>query len=197
MNTVSLLLSMTYFFLPSTAMSIFAIYPCDRLDNGNRYLKTDYSVSCDDSNEVRGSEDLRSEATRGRRRGTNGVRSEATKRGEYPSDSLRSSLTPFLALPSSQEHKWYLAYAAVMLCVYPIGIPTLYAFLLTKDVSKLNPPRKSKNLNILGTNGESYDSWEEKISSEREHDDTIQHTIFLWGSYRPAAWWYEIFECAR
>ena len=45
MNTISLLLTITYFFLPSTSMAIFAVYPCDNMDNGEKWLKNDYQVS--------------------------------------------------------------------------------------------------------------------------------------------------------
>ncbi|GMH83362.1 hypothetical protein TrVE_jg6491 [Triparma verrucosa] len=147
MNTVSLLLSMSYFFLPGSSMSIFAIYPCDKLDDGSAWLKNDYSINCGD---------------------------------QRPDDS----------------HDFYKFYGYLMLCVYPIGIPLLYTSVLTKDRSILNP-KERKGLHPLNRRGQVYDDWEEKVITEREQNDTIQHTVFLWGSYRPKAWWFEIFECVR
>ncbi|GMH53428.1 hypothetical protein TrRE_jg10032 [Triparma retinervis] len=144
MNSVSLLLSMTYFFLPGTSMSLFAVFPCDTLDDETRWVKSDYSLDCSESNENR---------------------------------------------------RLNLVYAGIMLVVYPIGIPLVYAIVLFKNRSKLNPKRNN-NL-VLDRRGVGYEDYEAKVIAQREEDQGIQHTIFLWGSYRPCAWWYEIFECLR
>ena len=40
-------------------------------------------------------------------------------------------------------------------------------------------------------------TYEEQVILDRESDESIQNYVFLWGSYRPSAWWYEIFECLR
>jgi hypothetical protein len=133
MNTISLLLSITYFFLPSASMAIFAVFPCDYMDDDRMFLKNDYQISCD---------------------------------------------------PDNVEHNGYLVYASIMTCLFPVGIPALYIMLLWKDRKILNPDPKRKGNETL-------------IIDKREKTPEIQHTIFLWGSYRPNAWWFEIFECVR
>jgi len=124
-------------------MALFGIFPCDELDDGTIWLKSDYTLDCSDS----------------------------------------------------ENRRLHVGYAAIMLAMYPIGIPLLYSFLLLKDKRVLNP-KQNQNL-VLNRRGEAYTDFESKVISEREKNLSIQHTIFLWGSYRPRAWWFEIFECIR
>jgi hypothetical protein len=67
-----------------------------------------------------------------------------------------------------------ITYGAVMLLVYPLGIPAVFAWLLVRRKSKI------------------------KASvAERDEDEAIRGTCFLWEAYKPKYWWYEIFETAR
>ncbi|GMH86050.1 hypothetical protein TL16_g10421 [Triparma laevis f. inornata] len=93
-------------------------------------------------------------------------------------------------------HEDYVRYAIVMCFIYPIGIPLCYTLLLFSQRKKLNPSKPTGNLARLAANRTGM-NWEEQVIVDREEDPTIQNTIFLWGSYRPKAWWYEIFECLR
>ena len=170
MNTVSLLLSLTYLVLPTTSASIFAVFPCDHLDDGSMWLKSDYSVDCS---------------------------------------------------PGNTDHNNYLVYASIMVALYPVGITTVYTIMLVSTRKKLNfkldrdeqhfpftdsnsqAPSSRPNSDRVShrmtgaTRGGSKLTEEEEIIYIRENDESIQHTVFLWGSYRPSAWWYEIFECYR
>ena len=93
-------------------------------------------------------------------------------------------------------HDSYVNYAALMLFVYPIGIPLCYTVLLSRQRKVLNPNKPTGALGRMQANRRGME-WEEFVTQQREADASIQNTIFLWGSYRPAAWWYEIFECVR
>jgi hypothetical protein len=74
-------------------------------------------------------------------------------------------------------HKAYQAYAAFMILVYPIGIPALYAYLLWQHRAHLHTKDDS--------------------SVDRELDLTLQTTRFLWSTYKPYAYWWELVECVR
>ncbi|GMH94182.1 hypothetical protein TrST_g4037 [Triparma strigata] len=97
---------------------------------------------------------------------------------------------------NNPRHETYVRYAIVMCLIYPIGIPLCYTLLLFSQRKKLNPSKPTGNLARLAANRTGM-NWEEQVIVNREDDPTIQNTIFLWGSYRPKAWWYEIFECVR
>ncbi|GMH48997.1 hypothetical protein TrVE_jg8778 [Triparma verrucosa] len=72
----------------------------------------------------------------------------------------------------SPEHASFKTYASVMIWVYPIGIPLLYAVLLFRSRDRLVKP-------------------------DRDYDPKISKINFLWQNYEPGKWWFEVFECAR
>jgi hypothetical protein len=45
-------IAVTFLVLPTITTQIFKIFPCDQLDNGDRYLHADYSLSCDTGSHV-------------------------------------------------------------------------------------------------------------------------------------------------
>ena len=130
--------------LPGTSAAIFAIFPCDELDDGKRWLKNDYSVSCIDGN---------------------------------------------------WSHDAFKFYGLIMILNFPIGIPISYSILLLRRRKRLNPrgAARSEIKRMLAKDR----TLEEEVTLRRESDNSLQSTVFLWGSYRPHAWWFEIFECCR
>lgn len=64
----------------------------------------------------------------------------------------------------SVKHRLFSVYAAVMVFVYPLGIPALYTFLLV---------RKRKSI----------------ASPDRIEDRSLLKTSFLWDMYEPNCWW--------
>ncbi|GMH77788.1 hypothetical protein TrST_g13868 [Triparma strigata] len=72
----------------------------------------------------------------------------------------------------SPQHVKYKTYASVMVFIYPLGIPALYATVLFRSRKKLR-------------------------RVDRDFDPTIQKTSFLWQNYELDKWWFEVFECAR
>ncbi|GMI17565.1 hypothetical protein TrLO_g3910 [Triparma laevis f. longispina] len=74
---------------------------------------------------------------------------------------------------NTEEHKTYSLYAAGMIFVYPIGIPLLYFGLLWKDRKEL------------------------RVKAERDKNEALVKTGFLWDEYIDKYWWFEVFDCMR
>lgn len=72
----------------------------------------------------------------------------------------------------TRTHSAFRAYAAVMVCVYPIGIPFTFAWLLRFYRRDLSKP-------------------------EREEMPHLEPLSGLWGAYKPARYYYEVVECVR
>ena len=70
-------------------------------------------------------------------------------------------------------HRALMVYSAVMVLLYPVGIPALYAYLLFK------------NRDVLAD------------SDLRDTDESVQLTSDLWKSYKPSRFYYEMIECGR
>jgi len=68
----------------------------------------------------------------------------------------------------------WVAYAVLMLLVYPVGVIALYASLLFKNRERIKMPEK-----------------------ERGEDEGLQSLAFLYDAYEPQYWWFEVFETAR
>jgi hypothetical protein len=78
---------------------------------------------------------------------------------------------------STRKHAMYQAYAAVMLLLYPIGIPCCYGYVLWRNRRLLDPATTPV--------------------SERCSMQALAPTEFLWSAYRPAVYWWEGVECVR
>ena len=73
---------------------------------------------------------------------------------------------------SSAKHSRYVAYASVMVLVYPIGIPAAYTLWLARHRHDLTEPG-------------------------RETVARLQSLSGLWAPYRPSHFYYEVVECGR
>ena len=73
----------------------------------------------------------------------------------------------------SSRHRAFQIYAGVMILLYPIGIPTLYAGLLLQN-------------HRLLLDGES-----------RKKSLAVRPTLELWKPYKPHRYYYEVIECGR
>jgi hypothetical protein len=72
----------------------------------------------------------------------------------------------------TSEHKLFKVYAAVMIIIYPLGIPALYAWLLWSN--------------------------RQKICVLNRHDDaSLRPTRFLWAPYTSRMYYWEVVECMR
>ena len=77
----------------------------------------------------------------------------------------------------------YAPYAYLMILVYPVGVPALY-FLLLKQVQSHVFPDTGDELRDVRLRTTVF-------------ADKIEHVKFLFRSYEPRCWWWEIFETAR
>ena len=96
----------------------------------------------------------------------------------FPCDDLDDG-TKFLHADYSlsckdSSHTAWVAYGVSMIIVYPIGVLSLYAALLFKNRHKIK---------------QSYEN--------REKDEELMQMSFLFESYKPFFWWFEILETAR
>ena len=112
-------LYLAFFIYSPVSYKIFQTFSCDKLDDGNSYLRADYSLSC---------------------------------------------WTP--------RHQWYKAYALIMVCVYPIGIAAVFAYLLHRYRHDLVKPHRGSVLHLTPLQG-------------------------LWAAYKPSRFYYEVVECGR
>jgi hypothetical protein len=80
----------------------------------------------------------------------------------------------------TSEHQSYIVYAVVLVFIYPVGIPALYAWLLWKNKHELS----SKT-----------DASEHML--DRSKDVSLRSTRFLWKSYTSRMYYWEVVECMR
>jgi hypothetical protein len=81
------------------------------------------------------------------------------------------------------KHTVYKVYAVFMICIYPLGIPALYAWLLWCNRHKLSSCASSSDASVHMLN--------------RHSDVTLRSTRFLWQSYTPNMYYWEVVECVR
>lgn len=73
---------------------------------------------------------------------------------------------------STPRHSWYEAYAAIMVVVYPVGIPVVFAWLLVWHKRDLVKPNRETLAHLKPLNG-------------------------IWAVYKPSRFFFEVVECAR
>jgi hypothetical protein len=78
------------------------------------------------------------------------------------------------------EHTLYRVYAGVMVIIYPLGIPALYAWLLWSKRHKLSSNNESSVCVV-----------------NRYDENELRPTRFLWKSYTPNMYYWEVVECMR
>ncbi|CAM9190499.1 unnamed protein product [Ectocarpus sp. 8 AP-2014] len=105
----------------------------------------------------------------------------------------------------TDKHGWYKVYAGVMIMVYPVGIPLLYAFILWRNRESLNPcvktgavvnPRADGSTARITFKAEYSEDLEEKLEKRRRNPDLIP-SMFLWKDFGPEIYYYEVVECGR
>jgi len=109
-----------------------------------------------------------------------------------------------------------------MIFVYPIAIPFMYWWLLKSKKDDINPPfrmveNKSRDFAIEQQNDiakeiqkkillqyefeeedKSFEDVCEKVKDEhRSSNDQIEYLGFLYDSYKPSVWWWEVFDSER
>ncbi|CAM9376759.1 unnamed protein product, partial [Laminaria digitata] len=104
----------------------------------------------------------------------------------------------------SKVHSLFQGYALLMILVYPVGIPALYAAILWKNRELLNP---RVNTVVASEPGEIDEAapreeltkgaeFKERVNARREHPDLVP-SMFLWKDFGPDWFYYEVIECGR
>jgi hypothetical protein len=101
-------------------------------------------------------------------------------------DDSAISMTSYLRADYSIQcgtatHTLYRVYAGFMVIIYPLGIPALYAWLLWRNRHKLSDHNDESSVHMIS----------------RHTDDTLRSTRFLWKSYTPNMYYWEVIECMR
>ncbi|CAN0488201.1 unnamed protein product, partial [Scytosiphon promiscuus] len=73
---------------------------------------------------------------------------------------------------SGRTYEAHRAYASLMACIYPIGIPAFFGLWLLRNRQELETP-------------------------DRETRPHLQSFRCLWAAYRPSRYYYEVVECGR
>jgi hypothetical protein len=109
----------------------------------------------------------------------------------------------------TDKHTAYKVYAAVMIGVYPIGIPLLYAVLLWRHRHSLHPTTittgaaRSMDSATISTNAtvtaaDTQQQQQQQQQQDNRHEDVSLTPIkFLWEPYRQRTYWWEVVECIR
>ncbi|GMH92878.1 hypothetical protein TL16_g12477 [Triparma laevis f. inornata] len=96
---------------------------------------------------------------------------------------------------NSDEHKAYQTYAALMILLFPIGVPVMYFVLLYKKREKLDPGQRH-----FATRTSEEDALKEALAIRAKlelEDSSLRSLSFLYSSYEPRMWWFEVFETLR
>jgi hypothetical protein len=96
---------------------------------------------------------------------------------------------------ASDEHIFYEAYAKVCILLYPLGIPTFYVLLLRRARKILNPGQKHMEKRY-GVEDGLKRAIEERERLEEERLE-IRSLAFLYDSYEPKYYWFEVVETVR
>ena len=97
----------------------------------------------------------------------------------------------------SPEHKFYKAFATACIIVYPIGVPLLYAVNLWSDRALLDPGQK-RLVKDHGKEEGLERALEERARLENmEEHRHIQSLTFLYDSYEPKYYYFEVVETIR
>jgi hypothetical protein len=97
---------------------------------------------------------------------------------------------------NSARHTAFEVYAWIMILVYPVGIPLGY-FIMLFRVRKL---LKAGQVEKENEEGRRRGLLEEALAKRKENEEknpTLRALSFLYDSYEPKYWWFEIFETLR
>jgi hypothetical protein len=95
----------------------------------------------------------------------------------------------------ASTHSFYSLYSGLMILVYPIGIPFMYWYLLWRRRHLLSCSHRAKEME-MSEDRALKSALEEREANEEEHA-TLKALSFLYGSYEPKYWWFEVFETLR
>mmetsp|Transcript_105534 Transcript_105534/g.305083 ORF Transcript_105534/g.305083 Transcript_105534/m.305083 type:complete len:634 (-) Transcript_105534:58-1959(-) len=186
--TVLLFLSFVIFVSTSSNL-IAALVPDNTLleITDHCYLRIDYSTRCTPDSAATAAAAIATAASAAAA-ATTAVESKIIHHHHY---CHRHHL---LLLPGDTDlyRNFVFPYAIVMIFVYPLGIPFIYFVLLWRHRHEINPTLPD------GTRPHDPHSPEmDKVLDMRSANRNLLKCSFLFRSYEPQMWWYEVFECVR
>eukprot|EP00752_Nemacystus_decipiens_P008150 g7289.t1 len=113
----------------------------------------------------------------------------------------------------AKRRMWYKVYAGVMILVYPIGIPLMYAYILWTNRESLNPktqpdggavdpqasrrPRRAlSRMDNTHTAKESPAELKERLRKRSLNPDLLP-SMFLWKDFGGSLYFFEVIDCGR
>ena len=93
------------------------------------------------------------------------------------------------------QHSQFVQFASLMVLVYPIGIPAMYYYLLWKKKALLDPGQEEKE-HRMSDEDALRETLKEREELEEKYPD-MKSLRFLYESYEPKYWWFELFETMR
>ncbi|CAM9629744.1 unnamed protein product, partial [Laminaria digitata] len=93
-------------------------------------------------------------------------------------------------------HTFFKGYAILMVLVYPIGIPVLYAVILWNSREMLNPRIHTGGQSKNDLSEQELQKYNETIRARRDNPELIP-SMFLWKDFGPDLFYYEVVECGR
>jgi hypothetical protein len=96
----------------------------------------------------------------------------------------------------SSQYSIFSVYAGLMIVVYPVGIPLLYFFLLFRKRKLLMAGQVEREKEEGRRKGLLEEALVKRDENEGK-DPALEALSFLYESYEPKYWWFEIFETMR
>ena len=96
---------------------------------------------------------------------------------------------------NASTHSLYWLYSGLMVLLYPIGVPFMYWYLLWKRRDLLSCNHRMKEME-MSEDRALESALKEREANEEKHK-TLKALSFLYGSYEPKYWWFEVFETLR
>lgn len=97
---------------------------------------------------------------------------------------------------NAPDRSLYLSYGSLMILIYPLGIPLIYATILFRNRKLINPDWRK----VIDSSEKSFVSnriiQKEKIKVRGTYTE-IKNIKNLYDSYTPKRWYFELFDCAR
>ncbi|GMI51691.1 hypothetical protein TeGR_g9851 [Tetraparma gracilis] len=100
---------------------------------------------------------------------------------------------------TTSKHRWYMVYAALMIFIYPLGVPFMYYRLLRGENGNVRERLRCEQEELEHMFGKEEGKKMALVEREQnvKDDESLEKLEFLYKMYEPKAWWFEIFETCR
>lgn len=121
----------------------------------------------------------------------------------FPSDGVTNYTylrVDYSIMCNTPQHTRYMIYAGVMACIYPIGIPALYAWLLWRNRGHFIHSSVVVRETQPVVDGEVAPLSSLQLGQETTtavSQNVVDSSRFLWSCYKPRFYYWEVLECLR